>query len=236
MTPGILSASFRPVSTADAAANALRQAIAERRFPPGTRLREIPVAAELGLSRGGVREALRALADEGLVVLAANQGATVADVDANDLMEVYAVRLALGTLAIRRSMKRAAGLDETHAHLDDLQKAVRQRRPGAAVEADLRLQDALVRNSGLTSTSRMFEKTTIQLRVYVGVLDLDFRPLLPAMYDEDARLVEAIASGATEAAVMAWRSKLAGWARTFVRHHGDTSDADAWMAIYGGSQ
>jgi DNA-binding GntR family transcriptional regulator len=232
VTTSTFSAHARPVSTVEATANALRHAIATRRYPPGTRIKEIPVAAELGLSRGPVRDALRVLAEEGLITLAANQGATVADVEADDLMELYALRLAFGTLALRR-IPAGDQLTEPRTHLNALRSAVRQRRPAAAVEADLELQDALVRSAGLTRTARMFEKTTVQLRVYVGVLDLDFRPLLPAMHAEDDDLIAAVASGDTTKAVEAWRGKLEGWARTFIRHHGDDFDGHAWLALYG---
>lgn len=234
MTSPLVSPGLRPVSTVDAAASALRHAIATRRYPPGARIKEIPVAGELGLSRGPVREALRLLAEEGLVRISTNQGATVADVEADDLMELYAHRLALGSLAIRRIVARRQDLGEPETHLHALQVAVRQRRATAAVEADLDVQDALVRASGLARTTQMFERTTVQLRVYVGVLGLDFRPLLSAMYDEDAGLLAAIVAGKQATALDAWKAKLEGWARTFVHHHGDAFDGEAWLAIYSG--
>jgi len=234
MTSPLVSPALRPVSTVDAAASALRHAIATRHYPPGARIKEIPVAAELGLSRGPVRDALRVLAEEGLVRLTTNQGATVADVEADDLMELYAHRLALGSLAIRRILGQGQTLEKARSHLEALQSAVKQRRAGAAVEADLSLQDALVRASGLERTAQLFERTTVQLRVYVGVLGLDFRPLLPAMYDEDQHLLDAIDANKQATALEAWRAKLEGWARTFVHHHGDAFDGEAWLTIYSG--
>ena len=73
---------------------------------PGERLPEIALAAQLGVSRTPVREALRRLAGEGLVVLVPNGGARVMSPTRQELEETFEVRCELECLAARRAVKR----------------------------------------------------------------------------------------------------------------------------------
>ena len=217
----------------EAAAASLRNAIATGALQPGQRIKEIPVAASLGLSRGPVREALRLLVEEGLVTLVPNVGASVAEVHYQDLMELYAQRLALGALALR-SIAGCDDLTDAQARLQDLASAVKRKDAAAAVEADLVFQDALIGSSSLQRTVRLFERTTIQLRVYAGMLGVDYKPRLPAMHREDARLLELVRSGDLLELRVLWRSKLEGWLEVFVTQVGEQFDVELWRTTYAG--
>jgi len=92
-------------------AGRLREAIMSGRFPPGERLREIPLATMLGVSRGPVREALLRLQDEGLVVTERHRGSTVARLSDQDEVEVRSLRLALERLAVQRAVRTASEPD-----------------------------------------------------------------------------------------------------------------------------
>ncbi len=84
----------------------LRRAIVARRFKPGERLVEGRLAEELGVSRIPVREAIRALASEGLVALEARRGASVARLSMQEARETIELRALLegqnARLAARR--------------------------------------------------------------------------------------------------------------------------------------
>lgn len=84
-------------------ADGLREAIITGRLEAGQRIPQEDMAAEYGTSRLPVREALRLLASEGLVVLVPNVGARVASFDINELNEVYEIRERLESFAIARS-------------------------------------------------------------------------------------------------------------------------------------
>jgi DNA-binding GntR family transcriptional regulator len=228
-----LAPETRSVPTVASAAASLRNAIATGGLKPGQRIKEIPVAASLGLSRGPVREALRLLVEEGLVTLVPNVGASVAEVHYQDLMELYAQRLALGALALR-SIAGSDALTDAAARLQDLSAAVRRKDADAAVEADLVFQDALVGSSSLQRTVRLFERTTIQLRVYAGMLGVDYKPRLPAMHREDARLLELVRAGDLRELQELWRSKLEGWLAVFVEQVGEQFDEQLWREVYAG--
>ncbi|MEB8339016.1 GntR family transcriptional regulator [Streptomyces endophyticus] len=78
---------------------------------PGQALVETDVAAQFGVSKTPVREALKTLAGTGLVVMSQYKGVTVRMVDADMAREVYDVRLLLEPEALRRTVCRRASLD-----------------------------------------------------------------------------------------------------------------------------
>src|SRR4051812_50106683 len=89
-------------SNVDLALEAVRDAIVAGRLRPGERIKEIPLAEELGFSRAPVRDALRLLERDGLVELVPNRGGVVPGLRAGDLLEVYGVGDSLGTLALHQ--------------------------------------------------------------------------------------------------------------------------------------
>ncbi|MCQ2491957.1 MAG: GntR family transcriptional regulator [Lachnospiraceae bacterium] len=82
----------------DVVFNILRKAIITGEFAPGERLMEIALADRLGVSRTPVREAIRKLELEGLVVMIPRKGAEVARITEKDLRDVLDVRCALEEL------------------------------------------------------------------------------------------------------------------------------------------
>ena len=94
-----LGAAIQRQSTTEQAAAALRDAILTGKIPPGTPLREVALAAELGVSRNTVREAARLLGGEGLVRHQMNRGIVVAEITAADVRDIYAARAAVEAAA-----------------------------------------------------------------------------------------------------------------------------------------
>ncbi len=81
--------------------------INEGEFHPGERLRETVVCERLGVSRTPVREAIRRLQAEGRVIIEAQRGAVIAELQAQEMIELYTVRIELEGFA--------AGLAAQHA-------------------------------------------------------------------------------------------------------------------------
>lgn len=79
----------------------IERAILTGELPAGTRLNENALATKLGVSRGPIREACRALAEIGLVRLVPNRGVFIQHMDQNDANEVYDLRAGLVALAGR---------------------------------------------------------------------------------------------------------------------------------------
>lgn len=84
----------------------VRAAIVENRYPPGQRLIEQRIAAELGLSRTPVREALRMLEAEGLVVSERNRGAMVRPLSPTEVVDLYGLRIRLEAYAVELATER----------------------------------------------------------------------------------------------------------------------------------
>ncbi|WP_329396526.1 GntR family transcriptional regulator [Streptomyces melanogenes] len=103
--------------------DAIKQAILTGRLTPGQALVETELAAQFGVSKTPVREALKTLAGTGLVVLNQYKGVAVRAVDEDMARQVYDVRLLLEPEALRRTVLRLAPLDAAEAALDRADRA-----------------------------------------------------------------------------------------------------------------
>ena len=86
-------------SVHDAATDRIREMILDGQFAPGERLRQDDLATALGVSTMPVREALRQLQAEGLVVFYPRKGAVVATLSVSEYEEIYRIREQLEILA-----------------------------------------------------------------------------------------------------------------------------------------
>jgi DNA-binding GntR family transcriptional regulator len=94
-------------STPDSVADVLRQAIRSGWYEDGQPLRQDELAAELGVSKIPIREALRRLEAEGLVRLLPNRGAVIATLSEAEAQEIVEIRVALETLALTMAIPNA---------------------------------------------------------------------------------------------------------------------------------
>ena len=104
----------------DVVFNTLRQAILTGEMEPGERLMEIQLANKLGVSRTPIREAIRKLELEGLVIMIPRKGAEVAHITVKDMRDVLEVRSALEELAATLACKNV-----TPEHIEELKTANR---------------------------------------------------------------------------------------------------------------
>ena len=96
----------------------LEEEILTGKLRDGEQLREIALSQRLEVSRTPIRGALHRLAEEGLVELSANRGATVVGISESDIKDIYAVRMRLEGLAARLAAERMS--DEDKAHLTEI--------------------------------------------------------------------------------------------------------------------
>ena len=82
----------------------LRECILDGTLTPGTKLSQVTLAEQLGVSRTPLREVLRMLQEEGLVEIEPNQRTRVAGLDPQELDDTYAVRILMETLALSMTM------------------------------------------------------------------------------------------------------------------------------------
>jgi len=130
----------------------VRSWIVEGRLRPGERLIEARIAAELSLSRTPVREAVRMLAADGLVVSERNRGAVVRTLGRQDVLDLYELRARLESYASELAAARAAPDDLTAIDdgIRDFGKAMRRRdidhleRTRLIGEANRRIHSAII--------------------------------------------------------------------------------------------
>ncbi|WP_328497122.1 GntR family transcriptional regulator [Streptomyces sp. NBC_00414] len=96
----------------------IKHRILTGQLTPGQALVETELAAQFGVSKTPVREALKTLAGTGLVVMNQYKGVTVRMVDADMAREVYDVRLLLEPEALRRSVRLGTSLDTAREALE----------------------------------------------------------------------------------------------------------------------
>ncbi|TDD70367.1 GntR family transcriptional regulator [Actinomadura darangshiensis] len=93
------------------------EGISSGRWEPGERIVERRIAAELGVSQGPVREALRQLEAQRLIESLPNRGARVREFTERDLAEIFPVRAGLERTAVEQALPRLAGcLDALEEH------------------------------------------------------------------------------------------------------------------------
>lgn len=106
----------------------IRSKILVGEYPLGSALRTNRLAAEIGVSRTPIRDALRSLETDGLVVIRPRVGARVASLDIDEFTQLCAMRLALETYAagLAAAHHTEADLHEIRAALHAMQAAARE--------------------------------------------------------------------------------------------------------------
>jgi GntR family transcriptional regulator of gluconate operon len=133
----------------------LRNAIFAGEVPIGERLVEEKTAAEFGVSRSSLREALRQLRHEGLVK-DGGKGYVVVGISKDDVAEIFAVRRALEDLAVTLAVKRASTADDDHLAkiVTDMRRAAAEKEGLRFVALDIEFHSTfyeMARNSRLTT-------------------------------------------------------------------------------------
>jgi DNA-binding GntR family transcriptional regulator len=131
---------------ADQVKDRLLEEILAGRYAPDARIVETQVARELGTSQAPVREALRGLAALGVVEITPFRGARVRRPTRRELLEAYAVRSALETLAARLAVPRMSDADlaDLGDLMDQMQAAARAGDGHAVAAADARFHGRIV--------------------------------------------------------------------------------------------
>jgi DNA-binding GntR family transcriptional regulator len=224
-------------SNVDLALDAVRAAIVDGRVRPGERIKEVPLADALGFSRAPVRDALRLLERDGLVELVPNRGAVVPEVRAVDILEVYALRASLGTLALHKLMLASEALeaDPLERELARLVRAGERRRSRDVADADLAYQQTIVTLAALPRVEREFERLTWQVRMFLGALRITTLDDLDRVVAEVQALHEAILARDVHAAERLWREKFERWIDDLVGRLDEDFDHDLWVALTRGA-
>ena len=193
----------RPETLTGAVARSIGEAIVRGAFGPGQALPEVPLSLQLGTSRGTVREALRLLADEGLVEIIQRRGAFVAALTTRKAREIFTLRAELEAFAVRLVFARGgypeAALRTLETTLGELGTAVEGGDVFEIAELDMRFHDLLCRECDHRLLLDLLAGLRLQMRrfiVYTKLVDSDIEPESVT----HRRLVAAVRAGDAERA------------------------------------
>lgn len=207
----------------------LRQRILTGDLAPGSRHSVYRLADELGVSRTPVREAVLRLADLGLVTIERNRGITVRGVRAEDVRDVFELRLLLEVPAAAESATHASAelIDRLTAAMDLMRHAAAVDDEVTFMRHDRELHSAMGESLG---NERLTQEVTrlrdsIQVR---GVSTAAQSRSLVEIADEHAPIVDAIIAGHPQAAAAAMRDHLTRTAKLVLAQIPDAPSIRPW--------
>jgi DNA-binding GntR family transcriptional regulator len=157
-------------TVAERVTDALRTRILAGQYEPGAPLRQDAVAAELGVSRIPLREALNHLEAEGLVLGLAHRGFIVREMNRKDADELFSLRLQLEPAAVAEAAQLAtvADQDAVRRLLERLKTAARQRDAATASELGRAISIALCAPSQRPITAELLSRLHAISQRYVS--------------------------------------------------------------------
>lgn len=185
----------------DVVFNTLRQAILRGELKPGERLMEIKLANQLGVSRTPIREAIRKLELDGLVLIIPRRGAEVAQITEKSLRDVLEVRRSLEALAVQLACERMSSqgiLDLKHAE-KEFEKVLGNDDITVVAEADVAFHDVIYMatdNRRLIQLLSNFREQMYRYRVEY----LKRKECHPKLLEEHQEIIRAIEHSEVETA------------------------------------
>ena len=157
---------------ADQVRDRLLEAILSGRYQPDSRIVETQVARELGTSQAPVREALRALEAIGIVEISPFRGARVRRPGRRELLEAYAVRSVLETLAARLAVPRMSDADiaELVGYGAAMEAAARAGDGHAVAEADAAFHGRIVEIADNRTLMKTWRGLQPYSRTYISLI------------------------------------------------------------------
>lgn len=150
---------------------ALREAILNGELKPGESLVETELAAQLGISRAPLREALQQLAAEGLIEVVPYHGARVRSLTRQDIEELYSLRMVLETFAARRLIEQddPAAFATLRACFNAMLQAAEQEDIARLSAIDRDFHDALIDLSKHTLLRTTWNTVSMRVRQVMGL-------------------------------------------------------------------
>jgi DNA-binding GntR family transcriptional regulator len=208
-SPKTLGTSLPRSNLAEQAYTQLKAKLHEFRWVPGDRITEADIAAQLGMSRTPVREALFRLRNEGFVEVEAKAGWFVKPIDFGRVDALYDLRVVLESASLARLAQREHDPPQLQALKAIWLVPVAERlSDGRAVgELDERFHAQLVAAAGNDEITRVHHDVTERIRI-VRRLDFTRADRIDATYAEHAKILRAVMQRHTDSAQLLLKSHI----------------------------
>jgi DNA-binding GntR family transcriptional regulator len=182
----------------------LRESIVDGTLPPGTRLVEMEVASQLGVSRGPLREALRILETEGLIISEPGHGSHVAWISERDIREIYSLRRILEQEAFRLAAEDGAEgqLQELASVLGAMFEAADRGDHASVLDLDLEFHRQIWRMAGHSRLEAYLNEVAAQAKMYIAVQTSLYDDLAAGVSDHK-EMLDALAQRDSQRAIRA---------------------------------
>jgi phosphonate utilization transcriptional regulator len=173
----------------------LERMILAGELPAGSKLNEAAIAERLGVSRGPVREAFRALEESGLVRLEKNRGVFVRQIPIEEADEIYELRAVLDEFVGRRLAQSAQPehVRELSARVDRMERAAAKGDVEAYLDTNVAFHDRLVELAGNAKLLGLYRRLVNELHLFRHA-SLAQGGVLPISTREHREIVESIAA------------------------------------------
>ncbi|MDL2301171.1 GntR family transcriptional regulator [Lachnospiraceae bacterium OttesenSCG-928-D06] len=187
----------------------LRQAILTGELKPGERLMEIHLANRLGVSRTPIREAIRKLELEGLVIMIPRRGAEVAQITEKSLKDVLEVRRAMDALCVELACDRISQeeIKELQKACENFENQVKAKDAKRIAQADVELHDIIVKATGNQRLIQLVNNLAEQMYRYRFEYIKDFSRH-QTLIDEHRIIYESIVNKEKEVATKAAKTHI----------------------------
>lgn len=194
----------------DEAALSLREAILSGHLAQGTRLRQVELAGQLGISRTPLREALMKLEQEGLIELLPAGGLRVKLLNLDEAVELYDIREVLDGLAARLAAQRIADSDvrDLERSLGRMEECLASQDAHRWFVAHVAFHDTIFRASGNGRLRGLSSVVRLSIQHFHPLL-LTTENRLKEAYHQHREIFEAIARHDAEAAERLARAHIA---------------------------
>ena len=179
----------------------LRNAILEGDLKAGKRLMEVQLAEQLGVSRTPIREAIRKLELEGLVVMLPRKGAYVANMSFKDLIDVLEIRASLEGLAacLAAERRRDEDIEELEKVAKEFEKSVRETDIDNVLKKDIEFHEKIFLMANNKKLYHLITTLWEQVHRFRVTYVSNYEASL-SLVEEHKKILEAIKSGDSELA------------------------------------
>lgn len=213
----------QPFSLRQQVATMLRKDILRGKYLPGDRIIEAEIASSLNISRGPVREAIRQLEEEGLVVYSNNKGCTVTTLEPQDAWEIYLLRADLECLALALCNGKLGeeALEEMEQCIQNMEEASKNNNLAEIVEQDHHFHSLICKASKNKRLLKLWSSlNNASYAIFLTVIANKVGSLTE-MASKHRKVLEKLRTGQYEKASAGVKDHYLGTGRDLFKKHGE---------------